>query len=141
MTFIQSIQTILIALLGGGAVGFIQFLIQRHDERHDKSIEILSAIKKLDDKINTLDMKIDTVDAKGDERNAISSRVRILRFSDEMMDDRRHSKDSWDQCLTDITEYTKYCDAHPDFKNDQTAATVDFLRTSYQDRLKKHDFL
>lgn len=139
--YIQAIQTILIALIGGGAVGFIEFLIRRHDEKKNSNSEVLKAISALGDKIAQLDKKIDNVDAKGDERNAVSSRVRILRFADEMMDNRKHSKDSWDQCLTDITEYTKYCAVNPGFKNDQTAATVEFLRDSYQERLKKHDFL
>ena len=139
--YVQSIQTILIAFIGGGAVGLIEFLIRRHDEKDDKNREILLAISDLEDKISQMNRKIDRVEYKGDERNAVSARVRILRFADEMMDNRKHSKDSWDQCLTDITEYASYCTAHPNFKNDQTAQTVDFLRQSYQERLKKHDFL
>lgn len=131
-------------LVGGGLFAFIQFLINRHDSRNDKNKEILKAISDLDAKVEerfkALDEKIDLVDAKGDERNAVSSRVRILRFADEMQEDRKHSKDSWDQCLSDVTEYERYCEDHPKFKNGQTAATVSYIKRVYEERLEKHDF-
>ena len=131
-------------LVGGGLFAFIQFLINRHDSRNDKNKEILKAISDLDAKVEerfkALDEKIDLVDAKGDERNAVSSRVRILRFADEMQEDRKHSKDSWDQCLSDVTEYERYCEDHPKFKNNQTAATVSYIKRIYEERLEKHDF-
>ena len=131
-------------LVGGGLFAFIQFLINRHDSRNDKNKEILKAISDLDAKVEerfkALDEKIDLVDAKGDERNAVSSRVRILRFADEMQEDRKHSKDSWDQCLSDVTEYERYCEDHPKFKNGQTAATVSYIKRIYEERLEKHDF-
>jgi len=121
-------------LLGGGILAFIQFMVNRHDQKHDK-------LKKVFDAIENLSKKIDSIDAKSDERNAVAARVRILRFADEMMENRKHSKDSWDQCLSDITEYDKYCDKHPDFKNNQTAVTVEYLQKSYRERLEKQDFL
>ena len=40
-------QTILIALLGGGVVGFVQYLITRHDNKHDR-------LKAIEDKITCL---------------------------------------------------------------------------------------
>ena len=131
-------------LIGGGLFAFIQFLITRHDKKHDKNEEVLKAISELDAKVEerfaTLDKKITQVDEKGDERNAVSSRVRILRFADEMQEDRKHSKDSWDQCLSDVTEYERYCEEHPKFKNNQTAATVSYIKRAYEERLEKHDF-
>lgn len=128
------LQTLVAGLLGGGLIGLIEFLIRRHDERNGKMAEILDAI-------NRLEKKIDDVDQKGDEREAINSRIRILRFMDEILEGRKHSKDSYDQVMTDITNYNAYCDSHPHFKNDQTAATVEHIRKNYAERLEKHDFL
>lgn len=137
----EHLTTIIIALIGGGIVGFVQFLISRHDSKQDKNSEVLQAIARLDAKIVELDRKIEAVDQKGDERNAVDKRKDILRFADEMTSDIHHSKDSWDQCLQDITDYEEYCSSHPGFKNNQAAATIEYIKRNYQERLEKHDFL
>ena len=137
----DTLQTILIALIGGGLVGFIQFLISRHDTKMDKSDEVLLAIHRLEDKMDDLDRKIDSVDQKGDERNAVASRIRILHFMDEILEGRRHSRDNFEQILHDIDEYEYYCAEHPGFKNNQTVATIDHIKKNYQERLERHDFL
>ena len=122
-------------LLGGGMLAFMQFLITRHDNKHDKFKGVYEAIEGLSKQIKS-------VSDKADERNAVNSRVRILRFADEMMEGKRHSKDSWDQVMgSDVTDYENYCATHPDFKNSQTAATVEYLKKNYIERLEKHDFL
>lgn len=131
-------MNILLTIFGGAVgaaiIGFIEFLIRRSDDKKDKNSEVLKAIKELS-------KRVDELGQKGDERDAVSSRVRILRFADEMMKDMRHSKDSWDQCLSDITEYEEYCSTHPRFKNNQTVATVEYINKNYAERLEKHDFL
>ena len=43
--------------------------------------------------------------------------------------------------LADIDEYEKYCAANPDFKNNQTLATIEHIKENYKERLEKHDFL
>lgn len=142
-------QTIIIAVISSGVVGsllvFAQFLIQRHDSRQDKNREVLTAIRNLDAKITELDGKIDQVDAKVDQRSAVASRVRILRFADEMYEGRKHSKDAWDQVLLDCSEYekfSKYCERNGiEFSNNITEETIKYLKDEYQERLKKHDFL
>ena len=137
----DTIQTIFIALIGGGLVGFVEFLIRRKDSREDKNREVLDAINRLDEKIIVLDQKIDQVDQKGDERNAVSARVRILRFRDEMLENRGHSHESFLQVLDDIDSYERYCQENPDFKNNQTVATIEHIKENYKERLEKHDFL
>ena len=136
--------TLIGVLLGGGVLAFIQFLITRHDSKHDKVEEVNKSIQALSEKVkerfDVLDRKIDTVDTKGDERFAVSSRVRILRFEDELQEKRKHSKDSWDQAMADIDYYEAYCQAHPKFKNNQTVATVEHIKNGYMERLEKHDW-
>ena len=143
---ITAIGTIFSILLGGGILTFIQFLISRKDKQEERNNDILHAISeldlKIDERFNVLDQKIDQVDSKGDERAAVVARVRILRFADEMREHRLHSKDSWDQVIcADITDYEKYCRLHPDFKNNQTEATVAYIKKNYEERLEKNDFL
>ena len=136
--------TLIGVLLGGGVLAFIQFLITRHDSKHDKVEAVNKSIQALSEDVkerfDVLDRKIDTVDSKGDERFAVSSRVRILRFEDELQEKRKHSKDSWDQAMSDIDYYENYCQAHPKFKNNQTVATVEHIKHGYGERLEKHDW-
>lgn len=131
-------------LIGGGLFSLIQFLIQRHDSKHDKLKAVTDSINamsgKMDERFNTLDRKIDSVDAKADQYNAVSCRVRILRFEDELQAEQRHSKDSWDQVMSDIDAYETYTKQHPDFRNNQTVATVTHIKHGYNERLEKRDW-
>ena len=138
--------TLVGVLLGGGVLAFVQFLIQRNDSKHDKMEEVNKSIRALSEdmkeRFDTLDSKIDAVEAKTDEYYAVSCRVRILRFEDELQSDIRHSKDAWDQVMSDVDFYEKYTEPgkHPDFKNGQTAATIEHIKHGYSERLEKRDF-
>lgn len=126
--------SIISILIGGGIFSLIQFLISRHDGRHDR-------LKGVTDAIDKLSGKVDELGAKSDERNAVAMRVRILRFRDEMLAGQSHTHDSFQQVLSDIDEYEAYCAAHPAFRNNQTMATVEHIKRNYAERLEKHDFL
>lgn len=136
----MDLTTIIVALIGGGVVGFIEFLIKRHDSKVDKNKDVLIAIDKLDWKLQALEKMVTNVDEKGDERYAVSTRIRILRFEDELQEGRRHSKDSWDCIIADCDTYDDYCDSHPKFKNGMTEATVRHIRHGYDERLEKGDW-
>ena len=152
----HGIQTLVSVLIGGGILGFIEFLLKRKYEKEDKHDEVIEAIDKLDKKVdenfatldqrsterfNELNKKIDKVDKKGDERAAVASRVRILRFRDEMLEGKSHTHDSFQQVLTDIDDYELYCGNHPTFRNNQTLSTVEHIKHNYNERLEKNDFL
>ena len=131
----ELVITVIVAVIGSNALwGFIQFLMERKDKKDDCS-------KKIMDMIEKLDKKIDKIDKEAQEREAITARVRILKFMDELLEGRKHTKDSYDQVMTDITNYNKYCSTNPDFKNNQTEATIEYINKDYQKRLEKHDFL
>lgn len=134
-------QAIIGFLLGGGFLTFIQFLISRSDAKNDQFEAIVKSIADLHSEISDLRNELKNLDEKGDMRGAIDARVRILRFSDELIEGRKHSKDSFDQCMSDIDTYESYTNTHPDFKNNQTINTVKHINAVYQERLSAHDFL
>ena len=142
----EIITSVIGVLLGGGILAFIQFLITRHDTRHDRLKTVTESIETLktgmNERFDTLDSKIGAVEAKTDKYYAVSSRVRILRFEDELQEKRKHSKDSWDQVMSDIDYYKKYTEPgkHPDFKNGQTEATIEHIEHGYRERLENKDF-
>lgn len=134
----QIILPLLGFLLGGSFLGFIEFLIHRHDDKKDKLGQLMKRIddleKKMEDRFNILDE-----DAKKDR--AIQARVRLLRFGDELRTGVNHSKESFDQNNEDIDTYEDYCESHPKFKNNKTVATVEYTKRIYAERLEKNDFI
>lgn len=152
----ESIMAIFIAVIGSNALwGFIQFLLQRKDNKEDGSKKIIEMIKKLDEKFDEkiveldekstqrnekLNKKIDKLGGELSEHSAIACRVRILKFMDEILEGWEHSHDSYVQVMQDITNYLNYCDTHPLFLNHQTEASIAHIRADYQNRLEKNDF-
>ena len=130
----DSIIAIFVAVIGSNALwGFIQFLLQRKDNKEDCSKKIIEMIKKLDEKIDTLGGDLS-------EHSAIACRVRILKFMDEILEGWEHSHDSYVQVMQDITNYLNYCREHPEFKNHQTEASIEYIQNDYQERLEKNNF-
>lgn len=86
--------------------------------------------KKLDEHIET-----------DDKRNANSLRAQILQFNNELIDNRKHSKESFVEILSVIDDYEDYCRSHPGYKNNRCAHAVANIGRVYDERLQKHDFL
>ncbi|MCQ4992060.1 hypothetical protein NE539_01940 [Flavonifractor plautii] len=93
------------------------------------------------EKVDRLEKDVTKMKQDADERAAVACRVRILHFGDETLHGVLHSKDHFDQILTDITEYERYCAAHPNFKNNMTVLTSARIQEIYAERLEKNDFL
>ena len=110
--------TVLGFILGGSFLTFIQFLINRHDNKQDKSDAVLSAIKDLDGRVERIEKSLD-------ERDAVLARTHILRFSDDIYNGINHSKEYYDQTLDDLKTYTKYCESNPGFANGRTEKAGD----------------
>ena len=123
--------TIFSVLIGGGILGFIQFLITRKDNRQDKNKEIL-------DRLNALDGKMDKIEASLDERDAVLARTHILRFSDDIYNGIRHSKEYYDQTLDDLKTYTKYCERNPGFANGRTEKAGEYIQKEYDRLIEAH---
>lgn len=130
----DSIIAIFVAVIGSNALwGFIQFLVQRKDNKSDCAKKILEMIQNLDEKIDKLDGELSV-------HRAIACRVRIVKFMDEILEGWSHSHDSYVQVMQDITNYLRYCAEHPEFKNHQTEASIQHIKADYQERLEKNDF-
>ena len=137
----ELLRTLIGGLIGGGLIGFIEFLIRRKDAKEEKNSEVLKKLGEIEKKIDSLEEKVDANEEKRLEGEAVSARVRILRFIDEIREGRLHTKDSFDQCNSDITTYERYTSSHHDFKNNQTASSIEYFNRMYAERLEKNDFL
>lgn len=125
------IGTVVSVLIGGGLLGFIQFLINRHDKKNDKMDEVLGAIRQLKEDITNL--KDDT-----DRHNAVLARTHILRFADELYNDVKHSKEYFDQTIDDIRTYEQYCKSNETFANGRTEVAARYIKAEYERLLKEH---
>ncbi len=75
------------------------------------------------------------------EERAVEQRRRIILFGDEILHGVKHSKEHFDQILTDITTYEIFCREHKDFKNDVATATIERIRSVYQECMRENSFL
>ena len=76
-----------------------------------------------------------------DERWVSLSRSHILRFGDELLHGINHSKEHFDEILSDISKYEHYCDAHPEYPNGKAIATIQQIKKTYQKCLDENSFL
>ncbi len=93
--------------------------------------------KDLMDKVSTLETKVGALE----KSNVIDCRVRILTFADEIRRGVRHSKETFDQVLSDIDTYERYCTSHPDFMNNKTVAAKAKILDVYDKCMGNNDFL
>lgn len=119
--------TVVVAIFGSSWVG--DWLKARRERKSGMvtTNQILDAVKSLR--------------ADFDEEKAIQARVRIVKFNDEILTDQRHSKESFDQVLSDIDTYDRYCSEHPQFVNSKTKLSSENIRRTYQECESKHSFL
>lgn len=103
--------------------------------------EVLNEISTLKSRVDTLDERVQQSEAMQSERDAKTARTNILRFGDEIRIGTRHSKESFDEILSDITAYESYCATHQDFKNNRTKSTEKIIIEVYEHCLRTDSFL
>lgn len=103
--------------------------------------ELMSKIDDLHERVEYLSDKVDTSEERQEERDAKMARTHILRFGDEVRIGVKHSKESFDEVLSDITAYEAYCSAHPEFPNNRTRAAEGFITDTYDKCLRENSFL
>lgn len=65
----------------------------------------------------------------------------ILRFNDEILFNKQHSKEHFDEILNDIDVYEEYCATHEDYENNKAVLAISTIREVYKECLRNHDFL
>lgn len=131
-------DTIVAGLLGGTLVGavllFIQFLINRSDKKKEKHDELLIKMDEFSNLLNQFNSRMD-------QENANDARRRILVFDDELRRELGHSEESYNQILTDIKEYERYCKNHDDYQNSKAVAAISNIKETYVQVKKNNSFI
>lgn len=85
--------------------------------------------------------RLDEHIAKDDAQTASLWRTQILRFNDELLHDRRHTKEHFDEMLDTVHDYETYCQTHKNFPNGKCVHAIDNINRVYDELLESHDFL
>lgn len=129
---------VIISACGGAIVSGVVVLLQqifshRASKRKDREaiIEKLVEIeKKLDDHIEY-----------DEQCKADASRLRILRFADEVKNGVRHTEEHWNELLSCIDNYERYSSTHPNYPNNKAIKSIEFLKDVYATILEQNDFI
>lgn len=116
-------ELIITVLTSAALVGFIQFLITRHDSKNG----ILEWIKK----------EIETIKKEIRFDKADRSRRHILEASDDVRNNHtHHSEEWWEQLIIDIDYYEKFCqDNEEQYVNNRAVMAIENLKRIYKELL------
>lgn len=134
-------------ILGGGFGGIgILSLIQLSPIKFDPLTRIARSIGRAINgeviaKVDKLSTDVQSLRSECEEREANACRTRILRFSDEILHNVKHTKEHFDQVLIDIDTYEGYCGSHPNYKNNIACLAIDRIRATYQKCYEDGTFL
>ena len=125
-TLITAIVSIVVAIFG--STGFWQWV-----STHGKG--------GLKASIDALKRELDNMKMSEDEKEARNARRRILRFNDELLRDIDHSKEYFDDILSDVDYYERFCEMHPGFLNSKANMAIENVRRCYRNCIEKNNFL
>ena len=140
----EPIFTFIGILLGGGILGFIQFLVSRSDSKDEKENEVLKKLDENRENINKFQEENQREFKKVWEflqkDSAVNCRNRILTFNEELLANKDHSHNRFLNILDDIRDYDEYCDEHPDFPNGRTLQAEENIKKTYNRLFDKRKF-
>lgn len=117
---------------------FITTLLNRiwqvRDRKHDKIDAVSSEVKEIKD---TLKAHI----AEDELRDIYQARRRIIDFADECRRGTQHSEEHYNNVLTDIDTYERYCNEHPNFENRQAVQSIAFIIEVYDKCKHENNFI
>lgn len=96
---------------------------------------------KLQESINEVKENHKRFEDKYNKDEATERRIRIIRFSDEILHHVDHSKEHFDQALDDISFYTIYCQMHPEFKNGKAVFAIQNIQRKNQECFDNDSYL
>ncbi|MCI8386225.1 MAG: hypothetical protein HFE95_07315 [Acutalibacter sp.] len=71
-----------------------------------------------------------------DERDADAHRARILHFNNELLRSIPHTKEEFVEILSSIDVYERYCQDHPEYRNNRAVHAIANIGRVYDDRLR-----
>ena len=70
--------------------------------------EVMKQVSDMNLKVNNIQGEVQTIQKEAELERVRQARQCILRFNDEILFDKRHSKEHFDEILDDITTYEEF---------------------------------
>ena len=109
-------------------VGIIPAVIANRKKTQES---IKESNKATDQRVEKVQKTLDAHIREDEDEKARNQRYRILRFYDEMCAHQDHSESHFEDILDDIDSYERYCEEHPDFKNNRGKVAMLYIKSSY----------
>lgn len=103
--------------------------------------EVMKQVSDMNLKVNNIQGEVKTIQKEAELERVRQARQRILRFNDEILFNKRHSKEHFDEILDSIDVYEDYCRTHEDYENNKAVLAIATIREVYKNCLKTRDFL
>lgn len=106
----------------------------------DLKSDLKADFTELNDKVNNIETKLETHIADNKQERAADYRARIIRFNDEIMEEKTHTKEYYDNILEDIDKYEAYCNSHPDYPNNKAVMAIHNIKAKYEEHMENNSF-
>ena len=106
----------------------------------DLKSDLKADFTELNDKVNNIETKLETHIADNKQERAADYRARIIRFNDEIMEEKTHTKEYYDNILEDIDKYEVYCSSHPDYPNNKAVMAIHNIKAKYEEHMENNSF-
>lgn len=97
--------------------------------------------KSLRGEISSIQSEIEKMKKSEELREVKNTRRRILRFNDELLIGIEHSKEYFDEIVSDTDEYRRYTESHPDYANGKAKLACENIERVYRKCLENRKFL
>ena len=106
----------------------------------DLKSDLKADFTELNDKVNNIETKLETHINENKRERAADYRARIIRFNDEIMEEKTHTKEYYDNILEDIDKYEAYCNSHPDYPNNKAVMAIHNIKVKYEEHMENNSF-
>lgn len=106
----------------------------------DLKSDLKNDFNELNDKVNNIETKLETHIADNKQERAADYRARIIRFNDEIMEEKTHTKEYYNNILEDIDKYEAYCNSHPDYPNNKAVMAIHNIKAKYEEHMENNSF-
>lgn len=103
--------------------------------------DMMDRIDTIEDEIKAVKDDVDSYKETAKIEQMQTIRYRILRFNDEILHERKHTEEHFNEILVYIDEYEDFCKTHPTYPNTKAELAIENIKRIYKKCLEERAFL